>query len=258
MIRALLVDDEESALRWLGDLLSSQPGIAVAGTATNVRDAEALLDTLRPDVVFLDISMPRHGGMTLLASAGADLRIVLVTAHDDRTLEAFEHGAFDYILKPVTAARLKKTVDRLRRTLRPPPDVAPVAAVNDRLTVSTPTGTTLIPVDQILWVEARQNYSLIRRRDGGSVLVKRLLGDFGEELPSRIFARVGRSLVVNLGSLRRISRAQGNGAVLEFADTSETLLVGRAATARIRQLLAPREPPESPSRRPSPDGPADD
>ena len=84
MIRAILVDDEESAIRWLGDVLSSQPGIEVVGTATSVAEALTLMETIRPEVVFLDISMPRQCGMTLFASVDAGIRIVLVTAHDDR------------------------------------------------------------------------------------------------------------------------------------------------------------------------------
>lgn len=236
MIRAMLVDDEESAIRWLGDVLSSQPEIEVVGTATSVAEALTLMKTIRPDVVFLDISMPRQCGMTLFASVDSSIRIVLVTAHDDRALEAFDAGAFDYLLKPVTAARLAKTVDRLRLSLRPPAPL--LSEEKDRITVSTPSGTVLLPTDQVLWIEARQNYSLIHRAGEVPLLVKRLLGDFGEELPSRRFARIGRSLVINLEALRAVGRLQGNGAALQFADSTETLVIGRAAMARLRQLLA--------------------
>lgn len=238
MIRAILVDDEESAIRWLSDVLSSQPGIEVVGTATSVQEALTLMSTIRPEVVFLDISMPRQCGMTLFASVDAGIRIVLVTAHDDRAIEAFEAGAFDYLLKPVTAARVGKTVDRLRLALRPPASVPLLSDEKDRITVSTPSGTVLLPTDHVLWVEARQNYSLIHRAGAGPLLVKRLLGDFGEELPTRRFARIGRSLVINLGALRSVGRLQGNGAMLQFAESTETLVIGRAATARLRQFLA--------------------
>jgi DNA-binding LytR/AlgR family response regulator len=108
----------------------------------------------------------------------------------------------------------------------------------DRITVSTPLGTVLLPTDHVLWIEARQNYCLIHRAGEAPLLVKRLLGDFGEELPSRRFARIGRSLVINLEALRSVGRIQGNGAALQFADSSETLVIGRAAMARLRQLLA--------------------
>jgi len=164
MIRAILVDDEESAITWLGELLSAHGDVEVVGTAGSVLEAVALLDFRRPDVVFLDISMPRRSGMELFDAAGADVRIVLVTAHDDRALQAFESGAFDYLLKPVTPARLGKTIDRLRHALRQPAPPTPPPDAGDRIAVVTPTGTTILPFDQMIWIEARQNYSLIRRR----------------------------------------------------------------------------------------------
>jgi two-component system LytT family response regulator len=247
-LRALLVDDEESALRWLGDLLSLQPEIEVVGTATSVMEAAALLVPLRPDVVFLDISMPRQSGMEFFASAHAGLRIVLVTAHDDRALEAFDAGAFDYVLKPVTAARLGKTIDRLRHTSEKAVVAPPASDKGERISVNTSAGTMLLPYDEVLWIEARQNYSLIRRCDGTALLVKTLLGDLGEGFPSRRFARIGRSLVINLESLRAIDRYPGNGALLRFAGSSETLVIGRAATSRLRQFVDSRQGPEFPPR----------
>lgn len=246
MIRAILVDDEESALLWLGELLAVHPDVEVAGMARSVTEAERLLERVRPDVVFLDISMPRQGGMTLFGSVDANLPVVLVTAHDDRMLEAFEEGAFDYLLKPVTALRLERTIDRLRGVPRRPLPAPAGAEDVGRITVPTRKGTAVLPLADVLWVEARQNYSLLRLRDGGSLLVKRLLGDFGEELPSRLFARIGRSLVVNVAGLRSIDRPGGSGAHLRFAGSSETLAIGRAAAARLRQRLSPRSPSEPP------------
>lgn len=243
-IRAILVDDEDSALRWLRDVLSSHPEIDVVGTATCVAEAAALLRSLLPDVVFLDISMPRQSGMELFTSAHPDLRIVLVTAHDDRTLEAFEAGAFDYVLKPVTAARLAKTIDRLRHALRSSALRSPPSDERDRITVTSRGGTILLPHDDVLWVEARQNYSMIRRRDGSSLLVKQFLGELGEAFPERQFARIGRSLVINLDALRAIDRLGSNHSLLRFVGTSETLVIGRAASSRVRQLIEPREGPD--------------
>jgi two-component system LytT family response regulator len=240
MIRAILVDDEASAIQWLGDLLSSQPEIDVVGTATSVAAAVTLLETVHPEVVFLDISMPQRCGMALFASVHADIRIVLVTAHNDRALEAFEVGAFDYILKPVTAARLNNTIQRLSLSLRKPASVPTPAVKSGTLTIQARSGTILLSSDQVLWIQAQQNYSIIYPAVGEPLLVKRLLGDFNEELPAWQFARVGRSLLVNLGTLREIGKGKGNGALLHFVASSATLAIGRAATVRLRQLLALR------------------
>jgi len=242
MIRAILVDDETSAILWLGDLLSSQPEIEVVGTATSVAAAVMLLETVHPDVVFLDISMPKRCGMALFASVHADIRVVLVTAHNDRALEAFEAGAFDYILKPVTAARLNRTIERLCLSLEKPAPVSPPAVESGMLTINARSGMTRLSSDQVLWIQAQQNYSVIYRAGGQPLLVKRLLGDFNEELPERQFARIGRSLLVNLGTLREVGKGEGNGSLLHFVASSATLAIGRAATVRLRQLLALRRP----------------
>ena len=241
MMRAILVDDEISAIHWLGDLLSSQPEIEVVGTATSVAAAVTLLDTLHPEVVFLDISMPQACGMALFASVHADIRIVLVTAHNDRALEAFEAGAFDYILKPVTAARLSRTIERLCLSREKPAPVSPPPVELGRLTINARSGLTRLSSDQVLWIQAQQNYSVIYWAGGKPLLVKRLLGDFDKELPAEQFARIGRSLLVNLGTLREIGKGDGNGALLHFVASSATLAIGRAATFRLRQLLALRQ-----------------
>ena len=242
MIRAILVDDEISAIQWLSDLLSSQPEIEVVGTATSVAAAVTRLGTVDPDVVFLDISMPQRCGMALFASVHADIRIVLVTAHNDRALEAFEVGAFDYILKPVTAARLSNTIQRLSLSVRKPAPVPPPAVESGTLTINTRSGTIFLSSEHLLWIEARQNYSVVHRTGGTPLVVKRLLRDFNEELPARQFARIGRSLVVNLGTLREVGKGEGNGSLLHFVASSATLAIGRAATVRLRQLLAFRQP----------------
>jgi len=242
MIRAILVDDEASAIMWLSDLLSSHPEIEVVGTATSVSAAVTLLETFHPDVVFLDISMPQRCGMALFASVHADIRIVLVTAHNDRALEAFEAGAFDYILKPVTAARLSRTIERLRLSLRKPAPVPPPAVESGTLTINARSGTIFLSSDHVLWIQAQQNYCVIFWTGGQPLLVKRLLGDFHEELPAQQFARIGRSLLVNLGTLREVGKGKGNGSLLHFIASSATLAIGRAATVRLRQLLALRQP----------------
>ena len=142
----------------------------------------------------------------------------------------------------MTAARLSNTIQRLSLSLRRPEPVPPPAAESGTLTITTRSGTIFLTDDQVLWIEARQNYSVIHRTGGTPLLVKRLLRDFNEELPARQFARIGRSLVVNLGTLREVGKGEGNGSLLHFVASSATLAIGRAATVRLRQLLALRQP----------------
>jgi two-component SAPR family response regulator len=118
MIKAVLVDDENPALRVLEHLLKAYPEITIAGMYTNPLKAVEEIGRLKPEAVFLDINMPQLRGidaasMILDASPGTD--IVFVTAYDQYAIEAFELNALDYLLKPVTPDRLKKTVERLMK-----------------------------------------------------------------------------------------------------------------------------------------------
>jgi len=118
MIRTLIVDDEPYAREELAELLGSDPDIEILGSATNAIEALGLIQRFKPDVVFLDIQMPKLSGMELVAMLDPLPRIVFVTAFDEYAIQAFEENAFDYLLKPVEPARLAKTLSRLRQDIR--------------------------------------------------------------------------------------------------------------------------------------------
>jgi len=101
MIRTLIVDDEPYAREELAELLGSDPDIEILGSATNAIEALGLIQRFKPDVVFLDIQMPKLSGMELVAMLDPLPRIVFVTAFDEYAIQAFEENAFDYLLKPV-------------------------------------------------------------------------------------------------------------------------------------------------------------
>lgn len=129
MIRTLIVDDELYAREELMQHLAAEPDIELLGAATNAIGALALIQRLKPDVVFLDIQMPKLSGMELVAMLDPLPRIVFVTAFDEYAIQAFEENAFDYLLKPVEPARLAKTLARLRQDLSPQPLTALAPAI---------------------------------------------------------------------------------------------------------------------------------
>jgi two-component system, LytTR family, response regulator len=121
MIRVLIVDDEPYARDELALLLGQDDDIVLLGQAANAIEALGLINSLKPDVVFLDIQMPKLSGMELVAMLDPLPRIVFVTAYDDYAIQAFEEQAFDYLLKPVEPARLHKTLARLKQDMTPQP-----------------------------------------------------------------------------------------------------------------------------------------
>lgn len=135
MISALLVDDEPLAREALADLLSSDPEISIIGQASNAIEALQMINGLHPDVVFLDIQMPRVSGLELVSMLNMDDApyIVFVTAYDEYAIRAFEDNAFDYLLKPVEPSRLQKTLARLKKHYQQPPSLNPVASADLQL-----------------------------------------------------------------------------------------------------------------------------
>lgn len=148
MIRTLIVDDEPYAREELAELLGSDPDIEILGSATNAIEALGLIQRFKPDVVFLDIQMPKLSGMELVAMLDPLPRIVFVTAFDEYAIQAFEENAFDYLLKPVEPARLAKTLSRLRQDLSPQP-VAALAPAIRHIPGYLHNRVRLLPIEQV-------------------------------------------------------------------------------------------------------------
>ena len=121
MITCLIVDDELFAREELADLLGQEPDMHIIGQCANAIEALHIISKEKPQLVFLDIQMPRISGMELIAMLDPDTmpKIVFVTAYDEFAVKAFDNHAFDYLLKPIDAQRLSKTLTRVRKNLAP-------------------------------------------------------------------------------------------------------------------------------------------
>jgi DNA-binding NarL/FixJ family response regulator len=121
LLRAIIVDDEQLSIKWLGKILSENEDVKVCRTFLNTSEAYEYIRSNRIDLAFLDISMPELGGMALAAllhDLDAAIQVVFVTAYDDYALQAFDLSALDYLIKPVTPQRMAKTLDRIRGRVR--------------------------------------------------------------------------------------------------------------------------------------------
>ena len=236
MIQALLVDDEESANSWLAKLLSQFSSVQVVGTATSVTRAEALLKELEVNTVFLDIEMPRRRGVELFAELNKNIRVVMVTSHNNHALDAYELGALDYLLKPVTIKRLTLTVERLIDSL--PGQVTPLLDENaQRIQLSSNHGTILLDLDQILWIEARENYSLVHLVQTEPVFIRRSLSEWEQSLVASAFARIDRSTLIHLRRIQSVQWRMPEDSLLSFTGATQQLLLGRSAAKRLKQFL---------------------
>jgi len=253
MITALLVDDEPKAIERLTELLESFPSVDVIGTARDVADAERFLAGRVPDVVFLDINMPGRPGFDLVASVPPTTRIVFVTAHEDRAVDAFRFGALDYVLKPVDRDRLAVTIERLEAVAAPGTlvhDAAERPAADDdagdalgdtaeTVTFSGSAGRTLeiVSYADIAWIEAVRNYTRVQARGRRPRIIRRTMAEWEAILPAAMFGRIGRSLIVQLPAIRSTQWQSRDQTLVFFRDVEEPLPIGRSATSRLKDLL---------------------
>jgi two-component system LytT family response regulator len=216
-MRALIVDDEAPARAKLRRLLASEPDVTVVGEAADGREAIDQIGRTKPDVVFLDVQMPRVDGFGVIEAIGVDAMpfVVFVTAYDDHALRAFEVQALDYLLKPYAPERLQAVVGRLRRELArgTPAEVAPKLAALlqatgpprylQRILVQREGRAVLVPVAQIDRLEAERND--VRLHTGGGVhIVRGTLAELAERLDPASFLRINRSTIVRLDTIKEL------------------------------------------------------
>lgn len=240
-MRALVVDDEEQARRRLGRMLGAltpEP-VTVIGEAGDGEAALERIAALSPDLVFLDIEMPRLDGLGLAARFVDLPPLIFVTAHEEHALRAFEVAAVDYLLKPVTRERLGQAIARVRARAAPPPRAA-LAAVLPML----PTATRVVASDRgtLRFFEAREitrfwsseKYTLFRA-EGGEQLTEEPLTSLELRLGPLGFFRVHRAELVRLDAVRALASVAGLPE-LTLAD-GQVVRVSRRLLADVKRAL---------------------
>ncbi len=235
MITALVVDDELYAREELAVLLRAEPEIEIVGLCGNAIETLKLVNSLRPDALFLDIHMPQISGLELAGMIDPDRRprIVFVTAHDAHAIEAFEKSALDYLLKPVDPARLAVTIDRLR--CEAPHEPPPNPLVSPHLTqIPCVAGQRirLIPADAVIYAYSDASGVHVVTGDGVSFT----------ELTLRVLeaktdlVRCHRQYLVNLARAREI-RLLDNGSAQVWAEGETVVPVSRRHLREIKNRV---------------------
>jgi two-component system LytT family response regulator len=249
-LSVLVVDDEPIAREGLKLLLGRQPQVESVLEARNGREAIALIREQRPDLVFLDVQMPRTDGFAVVHAIGAERMppIIFVTAHDQYAIRAFEIAAIDYLLKPVTEERFelafKRAIGRLRDASHEDATKQLMAMLDaianpprqpERFAVRSGENTLFVPINEVDWIEAFQNY--VRLHAGPATYLLHVpLNTIEGVLDSNRFLRIHRSYIVNVRRIAQLwSIAHGQYAV--ELKSGQRLQSGRTYNERIRRAL---------------------
>ncbi|HEY6377079.1 MAG TPA: LytTR family DNA-binding domain-containing protein [Edaphobacter sp.] len=244
------MDDEPIARGGLKLLLGRQPQVESVSEARNGREAIALIRKQRPDLVLLDVQMPRTDGFAVVDAVGAELMppIIFVTAHDQYAIKAFEIAAIDYLLKPVTEERFdlafKRAVGRLRGAPHEDATKQLMAMLDaiaspprqlERFAVRSGENTLFVPINEVDWIEAFQNY--VRLHAGPATYLLHVpMNTIEGVLDSNRFLRIHRSYIVNVRRIAQLwSIAHGQYAV--ELKSGLRLQSGRTYNERIRRAL---------------------
>jgi len=249
---AVVADDERLMREQIvGRLKEAWPELAVVGEAANGREAVALVRSLEPDIVFLDISMPEMDGIQAAKALAGQVHVVFVTAHDEYAVKAFEQGAVDYVLKPAEPERLAVTCQRLRERLKEAPDpmtdlLAQLAqrlgagAVGPReymrwVQASVGANIRMIPTTDILFFRAEDKYTRVQTPTF-EALIRKPIKELIDELDPNEFWQIHRSTVVRVDAVEQVSRNFRGQQIVHVKGSPEKLEVSRTFSHLFKQM----------------------
>ncbi len=245
ILKVIVVDDEEPARALLREYLGNCPGVSVVAECANGFEAVKAVSEHGPDLVLLDIQMPKLDGFEVAELLGPDPAIVFVTAHDEHALRAFEIHAVDYLLKPVRADRLAEALVRVRERISrglATPSVAEVAAAArpgqqrlERIVIREGSEVRVVPTAAVDFIEARDD-SVAIHAAGATLLKAQRLSSLEAGLDPRRFVRVHRSFIINIDRLRRIELYAKDSRIAILADGAK-VPVSRSGYSRLRELM---------------------
>jgi two-component system LytT family response regulator len=235
--RALIVDDERLARQELAFLLQKHPEVEVAGEAGSVKEAAPLLEKLRPDLLFLDIQMPRANGFELFERTPVTAEVIFVTAHDEYAVRAFEVNALDYLMKPVNPLRLRQAIERfLRRSPGPKAEPAPGAlAYEDTIFVTVGQSPRFVKLSAIVCIQAEGDYSRLVGPAGSMGLVLKSMKEWETLLPERQFCRIQRSVIINCERVERFEPWFNSSYQVYLQQVAQPFTMSRRLAKRFRE-----------------------
>ena len=247
--RAVIAEDEANLREQLRETLADVwPELEICAEAHDGPHAVRALDHHAPDMIFLDIQMPGMTGLEVARHASGRCHVVFVTAYDSYAVSAFEQGAVDYVMKPLSAPRIAQSVQRLRERLnsRPPDIVGLLEKIAGRLdskrpeylrwvTASDGGETRLVTVDEIVYFRSDNKYTTVATPEREAI-IRVGIKDLLEQLDPAVFWQVHRGTIVNVGYIAGVTRDFRGRMALRLKKRSETLPVSDSYSHLFKQM----------------------
>lgn len=254
-LHVLIVDDEPLARRRIETLLARHDDIEVAGQAENGDEAVEGIRRLRPDLVFLDVQMPKCSGLEVVRDVGPENMpaVIFVTAYDEYALEAFEVAALDYLVKPFDNERFEQALRRARKTIvlrhvdrlrgrlvellaePPPAEKPPLSDHLERIAVDLRGQMRVIPVEEIDFITAEGSYAELHVGED-TYLIRERMQKLEDRLDPRRFVRIHRSHIVQIDRIEALLRSKGGNYAVRLKD-GRRLKVSRSRRQALEEQL---------------------
>lgn len=226
----MIVDDERLARAKLRSMLAGFPNVEIIAEADSVAEAIKAIEKTNPEIIFLDIQMPHASGFDLLEKIETDAKIIFVTAYDEYALRAFEVNALDYLLKPVSPARLAQTIERLGQTAATGKNLE----YDDFIFVNSGRTSKFVRVDSIKCILAADVYSEIMTAEGEKFLLLKSLSEWESRLPAKNFLRIHRSTIINLEFIERVEKKFNYSQLIYLRGVAEAFVISRRYAAKLK------------------------
>ncbi|MFM7058380.1 MAG: LytR/AlgR family response regulator transcription factor [Planctomycetota bacterium] len=237
----IIVDDEPLCRAHLRQLIESGHELDVVGEADSVQTAVQAIESLKPEIVFLDIQLRLDDGFSVLDCLHTQPIVIFVTAYDEYAVRAFDVNAVDYLIKPVTSIRLQKALKRACNS-RNAQNATPPENLQQKDVALMPLGGFgfFSSLRDILVVEASNHHSRVTFDSGRTCLIRRSMREWAKLLPSSMFHPLDRSFLINVERIQAVDCSSRGGTVI-LGSRRLALTIGRAAASRLRAIL-PAQP----------------
>lgn len=239
MIRVVIVDDEPLAREVVKKYVGQDTELEIVGEAGDGFEALKIIGNTNPDLLFLDIQMPKITGFELLELLNEKPGVIFTTAYDEYALQAFDANALDYLLKPFQEERFKTAVEKFKnnrqQSVQQIQDLPPLLNEQNRIVVKDGSEIKIIPVQDVDYLEAYDDYVKIYQGTKYT-LKKQTMNYFEKSLPGNQFARIHRSYIVNITQLTKIESYEKNS-YLAILRSGARIPISRNSYADVKKLL---------------------